>query len=84
MNSKDTFDNIVKPKLAEVFGNFMGNAISSTAYLKAFQEIAKGNTDGMDTYTLVIEIICSAEQTIAMWGENGAQKQKEEWLSSIN
>ena len=84
MNSRDTFDNIVKPKLAEVFGIFMGNAISSQAYLKAFQEIAKGNTNGMDTYTLVIEIICSEEQTIAMWGENGAQKQKEEWLSSIN
>ena len=84
MNSKDTFDNVVKPKLTEVFGNFMGNAISSQAYLKAFQEIAKGNTNGADTYTLVIEIICSSEQTVGMWGENGAIKQKEEWLSMIN
>ena len=84
MNAKDTFVNIVKPKLAEVFGNFMGNAISSQAYLQAFKEIAQGNTNGSDTYTLVIEIICSCEQTIAMWGENGAQKQKEEWLRMIN
>lgn len=84
MNSKDTFDNVVKPKLTEVFGNFMGNSISSQAYMKAFKEIAKGNVNGMDTYALVIEIICTSEQTIAMWGENGATKQKEEWLSMIN
>ena len=84
MNAKDTFDNVVKPKLTEVFGNFMGNAISSQAYLRAFKEIASGNSKGVDTYVLVIEIICSSEQTIAMWGENGAAKQKEEWLSMIN
>jgi hypothetical protein len=83
MNSKDTFDSVVKPKLTEVFGNFMGNSISSQAYLTAFREIAKGNGSGIDTYVLVIEIICSSEQTIAMWGENGAAKQKEEWLSMI-
>lgn len=84
MNSKDTFDNVVKPKLTEVFGNFMGNSISSQAYMKAFKEIAKGKMIGIDTYALVIEIICASEQTIAMWGENGANKQKEEWLSMIN
>lgn len=84
MNSKDTFDNVVKPKLTEVFGNFMGSSISSQAYMKAFKEISQGNMIGVDTYALVIEIICTCEQTIAMWGENGATKQKEEWLKMIN
>ena len=84
MNSKEAFDNVVKPKLEEVFGSFVGNSISSKAYMEAFKEIANGNAKGMDTYVLVIDIICKSEQTIAMWGENGAQKMKEEWLSMIN
>lgn len=84
MSSKDTFDNVVKPKLVEVFGTFMGNSISSKAYGEAFKEIAKGNGNGIDTYKLVIEFICSSEQAISVWGENGAKKQKEEWLGMIN
>ena len=83
MDSKEVVDQVVKPKLTEVFGGMMCSMIVSKAYTSTFKIVAKSQTP-LDTYKLVIESICSNPKVIAMWGENGANKQKEEWINLIN
>jgi len=82
MDSKEVVDQIVKPKLTEVFGRIACSIIVSNAYSGTFKAVSN-SVSPIDTYKLVIESICSNSKVIAMWGENGAEKQKNEWLNLI-
>ena len=80
---KEVFDKYVKPKLVEVFGNFVGTAIVANAYSSSLS-VMKNKKYKADNYKIVIETICSNKQVIAMWGADGTTKQKEEWLKLID
>jgi hypothetical protein len=68
-------DKVIKPKLAEVFGDLLAGSIVIKATLAAM-----AGTSEDERKRLMIEAVCKHERVIAMWGEARAAKQKEEWL----
>ena len=75
MDAKEVRESIIKPKLAEVFGNIIANALVSKAAVAGM----KGSTD-KEKLTLIVESICSDQKVVGMWGEAQTNKQKNEWL----
>jgi hypothetical protein len=68
-------DKVIKPKLAEVFGDLLAGSIVIKATLAALQ-----GQNEEDRKRLMIEAVCAHERVIAMWGEARAARQKAEWL----
>ena len=68
-------DQIIRPKLAEVFGDLLAGSIVTRATLAALQ----GQNED-ERKRLIIEAVCAHERVLAMWGEARAVKQKDEWL----
>jgi hypothetical protein len=75
MDADTLKDKIIKPKLAEVFGDLLAGSIVIKATLAALQ----GGCEE-ERKRLMIEAVCAHERVIAMWGEARAKKQKDEWL----
>jgi hypothetical protein len=68
-------DQIIRPKLAEVFGDLLAGSIVTRATLAALQ-----GQNEEERKRLIIEAVCAHERVLAMWGEARASKQKYEWL----
>jgi hypothetical protein len=67
-------DQVIRPKLAEVFGDLLAGSIVTRATLAAIS----GQSEE-ERKRIIIESVCAHERVIAMWGEARAAKQKEEW-----
>ena len=78
MDARTVRDTIIKPKLAEVFGTTMTNALITTS-------IAAGIGGGteQEKLKLMVESICSDPQVLSMWGAALTEKQKQAWLSAL-
>ena len=74
MDADHLKDQIIRPKLAEVFGDLLAGSIVTRATLAAI----KGQ-DEDERKRLIIEAVCAHERVLAMWGASRAGKQKDEW-----
>ena len=68
-------DQVIRPKLAEVFGDLLAGSIVTRAMLAA---LVGQNEE--ERKRLMIEAVCAHERVLAMWGAARAAKQKDEWL----
>ena len=75
MDVKTIRETVIKPKLVEIFGNTMGSLILTSGILAA----SDGKTDE-ERLDKMVETICSDPEVISMWGQAGADRQKQEWL----
>jgi len=71
-------DTIIKPKLAEIFGNFIANVLIT----KAISAGRRGKTE-QEKLNLMVESICSDPKVKGMWGAAQTVKQKHAWLSAM-
>ncbi len=78
MDSKYIKEKVLKPKLAESFGNML----ASTLLLKASSECMMIHDDKAKAKKM-IEIICSDPKITNLWGASLAMKQKTEWLGML-
>ena len=78
MDSKVIRETVIKPKLTEIFGNIIANALVSKAAIAGM----KGSSDE-EKLKLIVESICSDAKVIGMWGATQSVKQKGEWLSLL-
>lgn len=67
-------DKLIRPKLAEVFGELLAGSIVTRATLAALQ----GQNED-ERKRMIIEAVCSHERVLAMWGEARTARQKQEW-----
>ena len=78
MEAKEVREKIIKPKLAEFFGNIIANALVSKAAIAGM----KGSSD-KEKLRLMVESVCSDQKVIGIWGMAQTNKQKNEWLNLI-
>ena len=75
MDADHLKDQIIRPKLAEVFGDLLAGSIVTRATLEAL----KGQNED-ERKKIMIEAVCAHERVLAMWGQARATKQKDEWM----
>ena len=78
MEAKEVREKVIKPKLAEFFGNIIANALVSKAAVAGM----KGSSD-KEKLRLTVESICSDQKVLGIWGVAQTNKQKNEWLNLI-
>ena len=78
MDAKTVRDSVIKPKLAEVFGNVMANLLLT----KAVSASMKGGSE-QEKLKLMVDAICSNPKVTGMWGAAQTQKQQAEWLRAL-
>ncbi|MFC1562554.1 hypothetical protein ACFL4Z_00710 [candidate division KSB1 bacterium] len=78
MDAKEVREKIIKPKLAELFGNIIANALVSKAAVAGM----KGSSN-KEKLILMVESVCNDQKVIGMWGIAQTNKQKNEWLNLI-
>jgi hypothetical protein len=74
MDADGLKDKVIRPKLAEVFGELLAGSIVTRATLAALQ-----GRDEDDRKRLIIDAVCSHERVLAMWGQARTARQKQEW-----
>jgi hypothetical protein len=79
MDYRTIRDNVIKPKMIEIFGKTIGNLIFSSAILAAMD----GRKTEDERFRVMVETICKEPEVISMWGEAGAKKQMQEWLNML-
>jgi hypothetical protein len=75
MDADGLKDKIIRPKLAEVFGELLAGSIVTRATLAALQ-----GQNEEERKRLIINAVCSHERVLAMWGEARTARQKQEWV----
>ena len=78
MDAATVGQEIILPKLKEVFGNSLANII----FAKGTMESIHGSTE-QEKLKLMCEKICNDPKVVNMWGEAQANSQKLEWLKNI-
>ena len=78
MEAKEVREKVIKPKLAEFFGNIIANALVSKAAIAGM----KGGSN-KEKLKLMVECICTDQKILGIWGVAQTNKQKNEWLNLI-
>ena len=78
MDAKTIREKFIRPKLTEIFGSVIANALVSKAALAGMK-----GTNELEKLTMTVECICSDAKVIGMWGMTQSGKQKEEWLKLL-
>ena len=78
MDAKTARETVIRPKLAELFGNTMASALTTQATLAGMQ----GTTE-QDKLRRMVEAICSSPKVVGMLGAAQMERQKREWLRLV-
>lgn len=76
MDSKTARESVIKPKLIEILGATIANALLTHALVSSMQ----GKTE-QERIRLMVAFICSDHRVIELWGASQTERQKKEWLA---
>jgi hypothetical protein len=78
MDAKTIREQNIRPKLEEVFGKAIANALI-TASIAA----GMGGKTESEKLELMVESICSDPKVVTMWGAAQIGTYKQEWMSTL-
>lgn len=78
MDPKTLREEVIRPKLVELFGSTVANTILTDSILAGMA----GNTE-QEKLKLIVESVCSDQKVVTMLGAAQLQKQKQEWMQCV-
>lgn len=78
MDPRTLREEVIRPKLVELFGSTVANTILTDSILAGMA----GSTD-QDKLKLIVESVCSDHKVATMLGASQLQKQKQEWMQWV-
>lgn len=78
MDPKTLREEVIRPKLVELFGSTVANTILTDSILAGMA----GSTE-QEKLKLIVESVCSDQKVATMLGAAQLQKQKQEWMQCV-
>lgn len=78
MDAKTVREQIIRPKLEEVFGNTIANVLITRSIAAGI----KGETE-REKLRLMVDSICSDPKVVSMWGAAQIGTYKQDWMVSL-
>jgi hypothetical protein len=78
MDPKTLREEVIRPKLVELFGSTVANTILTDSILAGMA----GSTE-QEKLKLILESVCSDHKVVSMLGAAQLQRQKQEWMQWV-